>query len=107
MNEMVEIYIRLFLIVPLLLYLGYCITKKQTHSTTLLFHWLVLFMIAITLFFHLKYLLKIIQRIFNNEQYQKEFGVFLLFLAVFILVLCLNDLYFLQEKNKKKTRKSS
>ena len=103
---MVEIYIRLFVIVPLLLYIGYCIMKKHTHTTTILFHMLVLLVIATTLFFHLKYLLKIVQRIFNNERYQKEFGVFLLFLAVFIAILCVNDLYFQQQKQKKQRRLS-
>ena len=97
---MVEIYIRLYVIVPLLLYIGYCIMKKHTHTTTLLFHMLVLLVIIITLFFHLKYLIKVIRRIFNNEEYQKEFGIFLLFLAVFIAIICVNDLYFM---NKKKT----
>ncbi len=83
MNNMVEIYIRLFLIVPLLLYIGYCIMKKHTHTTTLLFHILVILVIATTLFFHLKYLLKIVKRIFNNKKYQKEFGVFLLLVVRF------------------------
>ena len=104
MNNMVEIYIRLFLIVPLLLYIGYCIMKKHTHTTTLLFHILVILVIATTLFFHLKYLLKIVKRIFNNKKYQTEFGVFLLFLAGFITILCLNDLYFQHQKKKRKNK---
>lgn len=100
MNGMVEIYIRLFLIVPLLLYIGYCIMNKHTHTSTLLFHFLVILVIATTLFFHLKYLIKIIKRIFSNEKYEKEFGIFLLFLAVFITILCLNDLYFLRKTKR-------
>lgn len=100
MNEKVEIYIRLFLIVPLLLYIGYCIMNKHTHTSTFLFHLLVLLVIATTLFFHLKYLIKIIKRIFSNEKYEKEFGIFLLFLAMFITILCLNDLYFLRKKKR-------
>lgn len=100
MNDMLEIYIRLFVIVPLLFYMAYCIIHKHTHTSTILFHVLVLLMIATTLFFHLKYLIRIIRRIFNNKEYQKEFGIFLLFLAVFITILCFNDLYFLRKKKK-------
>ena len=104
---MIEIYIRLFLIVPLLIYSGYCIMKEHSHTSTLLFHMLVLLMIIATLFFHLKYLIKIIRRIFNNEKYQKDFGIFLLLLAVFIVILCINDLYFYhkQKRNHRLKRK--
>lgn len=105
---MVEIYIRLFVIVPLLVYAGYCIIKKHTHTTTLMFHTIVVFLILLTLFFHLKYLIKIVRRIFNSEKYEKEFGIFLLFLAVFIVILCINELYFqnktIQKPRKMKTR---
>jgi len=101
---MAIIYIRLFIIVPLLIYTGYCIIKKHTHTSTIMFHTVVILLIALTLFFHLTYLIKIVRRIFNNEQYQKEFGIFLLFLAVFITILCVNELYF-QNETIRKSRK--
>lgn len=99
MTELDEIYVRLFVVVPLVVYVGYCIIQNKSHTSSILFHILVLLMIALTLFFHMKYLIKIIRRIFNNEKYQKEFGVFLLFLATFLFVLCLYDLYHLNKKN--------
>lgn len=93
-----DIYIRLFFIVPLLLYTGYSIQKEKTHTSSVMFHAIVVLLIALTLFFHLKYLFKVLRRIFRNEVYQKEFGIFLLCLAVFITFLCLVEIY--QKKNR-------
>lgn len=87
-----EIYIRLFLIVPLLVYTGTCILTRHTHMSTLMFHGMVLMTIALTLFFHLRYLFRVIRRIFQKEIYQKEFGAFLLMLAVFLVALSVHDI---------------
>lgn len=93
MTELDEIYIRMFLIIPLLIYTGYCIMKERTHTSSVLFHIIVLVMLALILYFHMKYLIKAIHRIFTNQKYQKEFGVFLLLLAIFLFILCLRDLH--------------
>lgn len=98
MNAEQEIYTRLFLIVPLLLYTGYIISYDKKHSSTVLFHIIVLFTIFSFLYFHLKYLVRVVRRIFLNEKYQKEFGEFLLMLAVFIVILCLYDMSHLKKK---------
>jgi len=93
MNELDEIYIRMFLIIPLLVYTGYCIMKEQSHTSSVLFHIIVLLMLVLVLYFHMKYLIKAVRRIFMSQKYQKEFGEFLLFLSVFLFVLCLRDLH--------------
>lgn len=82
-----DVYIRLFFIVPLLFYTGITIMKEKTHSSSLLFHGIVILLIALTLFFHLRYLIRVLRRIFRNEKYQEDFGIFLVALAVFILVM--------------------
>lgn len=89
MNEipLYDVYIRLFFIVPLLFYTGITIMKEKTHSSSLLFHGIVILLIALTLFFHLRYLIRVLRRIFRNEKYQEDFGIFLVALAVFILVM--------------------
>lgn len=92
-NDPTEIYIRLFLIVPLLFYTGFCIFQEKSHISSLLFHMIVILMILLILFFHLKFIFKVLRHIFKNELYQKEFGFFLLSLAVFMTFLCLRDLY--------------
>jgi hypothetical protein len=97
---MEEIYTRVFIIIPCLIYAGVCIIRERSHTSTFLFHMIVVLLIAMVLFFHLKYILKIIKRIFSNRKYEKEFGVFLLMLAVFLMFLCAHDLYFMR-RNKK------
>ena len=98
MNDDLEIYMRLFLVAPLLAYTGYCIMKRQTHTSTVMFHTMVVLLIALTLFFHLKYLVRVVRRIFRKEKYQKDFGIFLLVLAVFVAVMCASDLYFQKKR---------
>lgn len=95
-----EIYIRLFLIVPLLVYTGSCILTKHTRTSTLMFHCMVLLTIALTLFFHLRYLVRVVRRIFQKEIYQHEFGIFLLLLAAFLMALSVHD--FTANKNKRR-----
>lgn len=101
---MKEIYTRVFIIIPFLIYAGVCIIRERSHTSTFLFHMMVILLIAMMLFFHLKYIVKIIKRIFNNKKYEKDFGVFLLILAVFLMVLCVHDLYFMR-RNKKRYAK--
>lgn len=105
MNKLDEIYIRIFILIPLLIYSGVCIIRERSHTSTLLFHLLVVLLIAMALFFHLKYLVRIIRRIFSNQKYEKEFGVFLLMLAVFLSALCAQDLYFIHRKQKNTKKK--
>lgn len=101
MTDLDEIYIRLFIIVPLLLYIGHSIMKEKTHTGTFLFHMMVVFTIILAVFFHLKYIYKILKRIFHNQEYQKEFGFFVICLAFFIIFLCCHDLWITKKKNKK------
>jgi len=100
MNELDEIYIRIFIVIPLLVYTGYCIMNEQSHTSSFFFHVIVLLMLALVLYFHMKYLIKAIRRIFTNQKYQKEFGVFLLFLAVFLFTVCLHDLHNYRKRSK-------
>lgn len=99
MTELDEIYIRLFIIVPLLFYIGYSIMNEKKHIGTVMFHGIVVLTIILAVFFHLKYIYKILRRIFRNEKYQREFGFFVLSLAVYITLLCIHDL--LRQKRKK------
>lgn len=92
MNSTDELYIRLFLIVPLLIYTGYSIRQNKSHTSSVLFHVIVVSTIILVLFFHIRYLVKVVRRIFLNQKYQKEFGEFLLLLALFIIVLCVYDI---------------
>lgn len=94
-----ETYIQLFLIVPLLVYTGHCILTKHTHTSTLMFHGMVILTIALTLFFHLRYLIRVVRRIFQKEIYQQKFGVFLLLLAAFLVALNAYD--FITQKKKR------
>jgi len=96
-EELDEIYIRLFVIVPLLFYTGYFIMRERSHTSTMLFHAIVIFTIALLLFYHLRYIIKHLRRIFMNQKYQKEFGVFLLFLAVFLFIIGARDLYLIKK----------
>lgn len=95
-----DVYIRLFFIVPLLFYTGYSIHNDKTHTSSVMFRGIVVLLIALTLFFHLRYLIKVVRRIFRNQVYQKDFGIFLLSLAVFITFLCFLEIYQKQEKRK-------
>lgn len=98
MDDVLDIYVRLFVIVPLLVYTGYHILREHTFISTMLFHFLVLLVIVLTLYFHLKYLIKVVRRIFQNETYQRKFGIFLLSLAIFITILCVYDLHSLKKR---------
>lgn len=89
-----ELPIRLFLITPLLFYTGFSILHDRTHTSSIMFHVIVVSAISLMLFFHLKYLLKMIRRIFNNQKYQHEFGVLLICFAFFMLLLCAKDTYY-------------
>lgn len=97
MTPLEEIYVRLFLIVPLLFYIGYSIMNEKKHVGTIMFHGIVVLTILLAVFFHLKYIYKIMRRIFHNETYQREFGFFVLSLAIYLVVLCIHDLW-LQRK---------
>jgi hypothetical protein len=97
MTPLEEIYVRLFLIVPLLFYIGYSIMNEKKHVGTIMFHGIVVLTILLAVFFHLKYIYKIMRRIFRNETYQREFGFFVLSLAIYLVVLCIHDLW-LQRK---------
>lgn len=88
-----EIYTRLFIIPPLLFYTGCSIMKDKSHTSSMLFHLVVVVSVAMVLFFQLKYIIRVLQRILRNEEYQKDFGVFLISLAVFTIFLCLYDIY--------------
>lgn len=101
MTELDEIYTRLFIIVPLLFYIGYSIMKDKTHTGTILFHGIVVLTIILVVFFHLKYIYKILKRVFHNEKYQKEFGFFVLCLAVFIMFMGMHDLMVMMKPSKK------
>ena len=87
-----ETYVRLFVLVPLLVYTGTCIMLDRSHTSTIMFHFIVVAMIALMLFYHIRYITKHLRRIFLKQRYQKEFGVFLLMLAVFFLIVGLRDL---------------
>lgn len=90
---MYEIYIRLFVLTPMLLYCGYSIMKNKSHISSLLFHGIVILSIFTLLFFHLKYIMHILHRVFNDEKYQKDFGIFLIFMAIFSFLWCVQDIY--------------
>lgn len=100
MNEP-EIYIRLFLIVPLLVYTGTCILTRHKYISTMMFHGIVIMTITLTLFFHIRYLLRVIRRIFQNKIYQEEFGGFLILLAVKFVILSIYNLRALKKKHKR------
>lgn len=94
MTDLYEIYVRLFIISPLLLYSGYSIMRNKSHISSMLFHVVVILSVAMVLFFHLKYIIKVLRRILRNEKYQKEFGFFLIGLALFTMFLCIYDLIY-------------
>lgn len=83
---MIDVYVRLFLVVPLLVYTGTCILTGQAHTNTFGFHLVVVAMIALLLFFQVRYMLMALRRIMLDQEYQEEFGVFLLALSVFMAV---------------------
>lgn len=84
------VYVRLFLIVPLLFYTGTSILMRRANS--LGFHATVVVMIALVLFFQVRYMFSMIGRIVRNQEYQEEFGVFLLALSVFVAVFGLREI---------------
>lgn len=88
-----DIPLRLFVIVPMLLYTGYSIQREKTHASSVMFHAIVVLLVAITLFFHVRYLYRVLRHVFRNKEYQKDFGIFLMTLAVSIMFLCMYDIY--------------
>lgn len=94
-----EIYIRFFMIVPLLIYCGLTIMYDKNFTSNILFHIIVITTLFIILFFHIKYLIRILRHIFKNEKYHKDFGVFLLLTAFFVAVFCIHDFIVLWHKN--------
>lgn len=84
--------VRLFLLVPLLLYTGTRILTRRVHANTLGFHATVVVVVALALFFQVGYMLSVVGRIARNQEYQDEFGVFLLALAVFVAIFGAREL---------------
>lgn len=98
MSQQYEIYTRLFIISPLLLYSGYSIMRNKSHISSIFFDGVVIFSITMVFFFFLKNIVRILRRILRNEEYQKEFGFFLISLAVFTIFMCLYDMMIYQQK---------
>ena len=83
---MIDACVRVFLVVPLLVYTGACILTGQAHTNTVGFHSVVIAVMALVLFFQVRYMGEVVRRITRDQVYQEEFGVFLLALAVFVAV---------------------
>lgn len=78
-------YIHLLLIVPLLIYLGISIVIQRSNST--LFSFLFLFTLLLILSFHIEDIVNISKQLFNNVNLEKNFGYFLIILALFFIFI--------------------
>lgn len=87
-------FIQIFVIIPLLLYTGINIISNRINSNVILFHLTLLFVLTLMLFLHLRYLIRVMFRILQNKRYEHEFGMFLILLAFFMLLLCIKDMYY-------------
>jgi hypothetical protein len=74
--------IHLFLIIPILIYIGICIIiDKQNKYLGILF--MIAFMLLIIL--HTSKIIKVSKNLFDEEPFEPSVGVFLLFFAGFML----------------------
>jgi hypothetical protein len=78
-------YIHLLIIVPLLIYLGISIVIQRSNST--LFSFLFLFTLLLILSFHIEDIVNISKQLFNNVNLEKNFGYFLIILALFFIFI--------------------
>ena len=78
-------YIHILLIVPLLIYLGISIIIQRSNST--LFSFLFLFTLLLILSFHIEDIVSLSKQLFNNVNLEKNFGYFLILLAVFFIFI--------------------
>lgn len=101
-KNMLYVYLRLFIIVPFLLFSGFSITTNRYPTNSTFFHVMVFLTFLTIFFFHVKHLIKLFYNVFDIREYEKDFGVFLLMLAVFQFAVCIHDIYssYHHKKNK-------
>lgn len=83
-------YIHLFLLCPLLFYLAMSIILEKSNS--LLFSYILLLTFLIIMVIHTEDFVKLLQKIINHENLNKNFGYFLLFISIFILFITIYKL---------------
>lgn len=87
-------------IIPVLTLIGFFILiGKQPKSPV--FYWFLIIVFLLIIFTHLNNIYNIVRFMATNRPIEKEFGVFILLFALFLLIVHLHH-YFFDKKNRNK-----
>jgi hypothetical protein len=84
MNSLIP-YLHIFLIAPFLAYLGFGIVTKTKHYEY--FGYLVLLTMFFIVCIHINDFIKIAKKIYYNEPLDRNFGLFLIIISIFIVLI--------------------
>jgi hypothetical protein len=85
MESISKTYIHLFLLCPLLIYLGISIILQKSNS--LLFSYILLLTFLLIMLIHTQDFVQLLEKIINHENLNKSFGYFLIFISIFLIFI--------------------